>query len=394
MASSANLMGPYRGLSFLEAGFRPFFLAAGLWAAASMGLWTFVMHGNIAYPGAFDPIRWHVHEMLFGYVGAAVAGFLLTAVPSWTGRPPVRGIALVLLLLLWLAGRVAVFYGSVVGPLVSAAIDLAFLAVVAAYVLREVLASGNRRNLPVAGGVVPLAVASASMHAEPIGILADSDLGMRLGIAIVTMLISVIGGRIVPAFTRNWLERQAIAARPAPFGAVDRDALIAGAGALACWVVAPSSDAVAVLAVVAALLHAWRLARWCGLRTGAEPLVWILHLGYAWLPLGFALLAVSHWWPDLPQRAALHAFTAGAMGTMPLAVMTRATLGHTGRPLHAGAGTVIVYLAILLAAVARIVGPLSPDLYIPAIAVGGTAWMLAFGLFVLLYAPALLGPRR
>ncbi|MGE4221474.1 MAG: NnrS family protein, partial [Alphaproteobacteria bacterium] len=352
------------------------------------------MHGNIAYPGAFDPVRWHVHEMLFGYVGAAIAGFLLTAVPNWTGRAPLQGVPLVFLLLLWLAGRVAVFYGAVMGAWVSAAIDLAFLAAVAAYVLREILAGGNRRNLPVAGAVALLAVASAAMHAEPVGLLADSDTGMRLGIAIVTMLISVIGGRIVPAFTRNWLEGRGSAARPAPFGAVDRAALLAGLVALAGWVVAPASGLVAGLALVAAALHAWRLCRWCGLRTGAEPLVWILHIGYAWLPLGFTLLAVSYGWPEFPQRAALHAFTAGAMGTMPLAVMTRATLGHTGRPLHAGAGTVAIYVAILLAAAARIVGPLSPGFYIPAIAFGGTAWMLAFGLFVLLYAPALLGPRR
>lgn len=389
----ASTMKDGAGPAVLDGGFRPFFLAAGLWAIASMALWTFVMHGNIAYHGAFDPIRWHVHEMLFGYVGAVLAGFLLTAVPNWTGCAPLRGWPLGALFLLWLAGRAAVFYAAPLGPLFAAAVDLAFPLLLGAIVLRAVLASGNRRNLPVAGAILLLALATASMHAQPLGLFHD-DIGMRLGIAIVTMLISVVGGRIVPAFTRTWLAGRGIGAQPAAFGLVDRAALSAGFAALAVWTVAPSSLPVAALALLAAALHAVRLARWCGRYTGAEPLVWILHVGYAWLPLGFALLAASHWWPVLPQSAALHAFTAGAMGTMPLAVMTRATLGHTGRPLHAGAGTVAIYLLVLLAAIARILGPLAPELYIPAIAVGGTAWMAAFALFVVLYAPALLRRRR
>ncbi len=386
----------WQGPALLKEGFRPFFLGAAVWAAVSLLLWLAQFQGLLTLPTALPAMTWHVHEMLFGFVGAAVAGFLLTAIPNWTGRMPLQGWPLAGLALAWLAGRGAVATSAWIGALPAAAIDLAFLALMLAVVLREILAGRNWRNLPMAGAVALLLAGNALMHAEAAGWLPGlpAGLGWRLTVAVVLLLIGLVGGRIIPSFTRNWLAKRGAAALPPPFGPLDKVALAATALAGVFWTVWPDSDAMALAMLGAALAQALRLARWRGLATLREPLVWILHLAYAWLPLGLALLGLSRWVWSLTPSLAVHALTAGAIGSITLAVMTRATLGHTGRPLTAGPGTTAIYLAITLAAAARLAAAAVPAQMASLLALSGIAWLAAFGGFALLYGPMLLAPRQ
>ena len=396
MATANASIAPGRagpGPAILRRGFRPFFLAAGVWAAGAVALWLAEITGLLALPSAFDPVTWHAHEMLFGFVSAAIAGFLLTAIPNWTGRLPMRGWRLGVLFVLWCAGRVAVGLSALTGPAFAAVVDLAFLAVLAAVVLREIAGTGNRRNLPIAGIVVVLAGSNLLVHLEALGLAATGSLGLRLGLADVAVLITLVGGRIVPSFTRNWLARRGAPVLPRPFGRLDLLALGSSVVAGLVWALAPGAMAAGVLAILAAAANGARLWGWCGQRTFAEPLVWILHLGYAWLVAGFALLGLAVLFPPLPQTAALHALTAGAMGTMTLAIMTRATLGHTGRALSAGPGTTMIYGLVSVAALARVAAPFAPNGAMELLGLSGVCWVGAFGLFVVLYGPLLAGSR-
>lgn len=386
----------YAGPVVLQQGFRPFFLGAGAWAAGAVALWMAIRGGAIELPSAFDPLTWHSHEMIFGFVAAAVAGFLLTAVPNWTGRLPVRGAWLGLLFALWCAGRLAVGLSAVIGPGLGAAVDLAFPAVLCALILREIAAGRNWRNLPVAGVIAVLGAANLLVHLDVLGLAPTGAAGLRLGIAAMALLITLIGGRIVPSFTGNWLAKRNEAVLPRPFGRLDRIVLAVTALAGLAWTLAPDWPVTGALGLLAGLAHGIRLGRWRGHRTLAEPLVWILHLGYGWLAVGFVLLGIAVLVPGLPETAALHALTAGAMGTMTLAVMTRATLGHTGRALSAGAGTTALYGLVTAAAVLRIVAPLPPLDGLEAIllVLASLCWIGAFGLFVALYGPLLARPTR
>ena len=385
---------PQAGPAILSAGFRPFFLGAALWAAVAVPLWL-AIYGGAPVATELPPLAWHMHEMLFGFAAATVAGFLLTAIPNWTGRLPLQGLPLATLVVLWTAGRIALLLPGWLAPLTVAAIDLSFLALFLLVVLREILAGRNWRNLPMVAALLALLLANLMMHLESAGVVALQGAGGRLGLATLLLLIALVGGRIVPSFTRNWLAKQRPdLALPAPFGVIDGAALAATALALVVWVAAPDSAPTPWLALAAALLLGVRLARWRGAATLREPLLAILHLGYGWLPLGLLLLAGTRLLPFLPEAAALHALAVGAVGTMTLAVMTRASLGHTGRPLTAGVGTTAIYGLITLAALLRIGAPLAAARYGLALELAGAAWSSAFGLFVLLYGPLLLAPRR
>lgn len=372
--------------ALLSAGFRPFFLAAGLWAAIAMLLWVLLLRGVVVLPTAFDPITWHFHELLYGFVAAAIAGFLLTAIPNWTGRMPLQGGPLGVLVLLWLLGRAAVTVSAWTGPAVAALADLAFLVALAAIVGREILAGRNWRNMPMVIALTLLVVANALMHAGAFGDTDMIDAGKRLAIAVILMLISLIGGRIIPSFTANWLRRQEATEMPVAFNRFDKATLALSLLAWAGWVAVDLVPATGALLIAAALAHAVRLLRWRGEATLSEPLLWILHVGYAWIPAGMAMLGLSVWMPEL-ETTAYHALTVGAMGTMILAVMSRATLGHSGRALTAGAGTVAVYLLVQLAAASRVAAPFLDAGYAPALDLAGTAWLAAFVLFVALYLP-------
>ena len=382
----------WRGAALLSAGFRPFFLIAGGWALVALPLWLAVLAGHATLPSAFGPVVWHSHEMLFGFVQAAVAGFLLTAVPNWTGRMPIQGWSLGALAALFLAGRAAVAFSAVIGAETAALIDLAFPAALLAALGREIVVGRNWRNLPMLGALGLLGVANALMHLQAIGWAMTAALGQRLGIAVVLMLIGLVGGRIIPSFTRNWLVKRKVARLPAPADKLDAAALAGSGAALLAWVVAPAWPGVAPLMTLAAGMNLARLVRWRGHLTTPEPLLWILHLGFAWLPVGFALMALG---PVLgiPDSAAVHALAGGAMTTLIVAVSTRATLGHTGRVLTAGRATTAIYVLVTVAAIARVAfGAMGFGMLLLQIA--GAAWTIAFGLFLAIYGPMLLGPRR
>ncbi len=385
---------PHSGPTILSAGFRPFFLLSALWSALAIPLWLAFLAGAATVPTALPAAVWHAHEMVFGFGAAAVAGFLLTAIPNWTGRMPLQGGPLALLVLLWGAGRLAMFASARIGAGGAMLADLAFPVAFLAVIGREILVGRNWRNLPMLAALALLLLGNLLVHLEAVGIAPTAELGNRIGIATLLMLISFVGGRIVPSFTRNWLTKQRPGMPPpASFDNVDRAALAAIVVALAFWVAAPEAPAAPWAELAAGIALALRLARWRGRATMREPLLWVLHLGYGWLAVGFLLLAGNRMIGVLPQTAALHALTVGAIGTMTLAVMTRASLGHTGRPLVAGPGTVTIYGLVTLAAVLRLLAPLGGAEYLLLLVLAGAAWSGAFGLFVLLYAGPLALPR-
>lgn len=381
MTTTTQRARDWQGPALFSFGFRPFFLAASGWAAIAMVLWVAALAGAVDLPTRFDPVTWHVHEFLFGYLGAVIAGFLLTAVPNWTGRLPVVGWPLAVLAVVWLAGRIVVLISANVPPVVTAIVDLAFPVALSIFLLREIVAGKNWRNLIVLVMLAVFTVANAIFHTEA----SFDGFGARMGIGAGVMMISVIGGRIIPSFTRNWLVKRGATQLPTPpMRRFDRMTLASTVAALVAWVVAPTNGVVAGVLAVTGALHLVRLIRWQGHQTIAEPLVLVLHLSYAFVPLGAFALAVSVLQPAiLPVHAALHVWTAGAIGLMTLAVMTRATLGHTGQQLHAGRCTVAIYAALVAAVVLRLVGQLS---------MAGAAWIAAFVIFCLVYGPLLLRP--
>jgi uncharacterized protein involved in response to NO len=379
--------------AFLSLGFRPFFLAAGVWSAAALALWIGMLATGIAAPSRFDPLAWHIHEMLFGFAMAAIAGFLLTAIPNWTGRTPVSGGLLALLAGLWLLGRVACLVSALVPPWLSVSADLSFPVLLVGVVAREIVAGRNWRNLIMIAPVTVLGIANLLMHLEADGVAVPSGLGWRLGVATVIALISVVAGRIVPSFTRNWLAKRHDADLPADHGWMDRVALGVLHSGLFGWAFFPDFRSIGLLLLLGAALNLWRLLRWRGGATAAEPLLLVLHLGYAWLALGAALLGVAMLDTDLPQSAAIHALTAGAVGTMTLAVMTRATRGHTGHALSADRATSLIYGLVTLAAITRVAAAFAAGWTLPLLIVSAGCWIAAFGLFALHYGAMLLLPR-
>jgi uncharacterized protein involved in response to NO len=384
----------HAGPAIFSAGFRPFFLAAAIWAAVALPIWLAAYAGEAAVPTLLPPVVWHAHEMVFGYAAAAVAGFLLTAIPNWTGRMPLQGWPLATLVMLWAAGRLGVAFSAAIGAPAAAAADLCFPLAFLGVVGREILAGRNWRNLPMLGALALLFAANLLVHLAALDIAETAALGNRIGLATLLALISLVGGRIIPSFTRNWLIKMRPAvAPPAAEGPLDLAILVATALALALWAALPEAPASSWAALAAGLALCWRLARWRGFKTLGEPLLLILHLGYAWLAAGLVLLGLDGIVEILPATAALHALTAGAVGTMTLAVMTRASLGHTGRPLSAGPGTKAIYLLVTVAAVLRLLSPLAGDQEMLVLALAGAAWSGAFGFFAILYGGALARPR-
>jgi uncharacterized protein involved in response to NO len=380
----------YAGPALFAYGFRPFFLAAGLWAAFGILLWLPQYMGVLTLPTYFRALDWHIHEMLYGYVAASVAGFLLTAIPNWTGRLPVSGWPLASLAALWLAGRVAILFSARIGALATAVIDVGFLVALAIVAAREIVAGKNWRNLRVLIVLGILIAGNIVFHAE-VMLEGGADYGVRLGIAAVILLLSLIGGRIVPSFTNNWLARNRPGRLPVPFSRFDMVTLAVSACALLGWIAVPANSVAGVLLLMAGILQSVRLARWAGDRTVADRLVLVLHVGYAFVPLGFLLLGLSTVTAVVPASAGIHAWSAGAIGVMTLAVMTRASLGHTGQPLRAGPGTQVVYGAVIVAALARIIAAFDGSFELLELA--GIAWIAGFALFLLLYGPLLVARK-
>jgi uncharacterized protein involved in response to NO len=374
--------------------FRICFLLAAIWAAIAVPIWLLAYSGFFSFPDAYGGLNWHAHELIFGYAAMVVCGFLFTAIPNWTGRLPVNGWPLVGLVLLWVAGRIAMLTADTLGQSVAAIIDVLFLVMVLAAAAREIIAGKNWRNLRVLVLVLWLLLANVLFHAS---VLADhaTDLSLRASVAALIALITLVGGRLAPSFTRNWLVKHNASRLPAPFSRLDAIAIAAAVVALFAWTAAPIGIPTAILAAAAALFLVWRLSRWQGWKTWPEPLLVILHIGYAFVPIGFAFMAAHAARPDLvPESAVIHAWTAGAIGTMTLAVMTRASLGHTGHALTATRGTILIYGAIVAAATLRIIAAFAKDWYVLLLNMSGLAWMTAFLAFALIYGPMLISERR
>ncbi len=380
--------------AFLTYGFRPFFLAAGLWSAVALTMWIVMLEAGATLPSRFDPLAWHVHEMLFGFVMAAIAGFLLTAIPNWTGRLPVSGGPLALLAALWSLGRIASLISATLPPWLAVTADLSFPVVLVGVVAREIIAGRNWRNLPMVAAIIVLGIANLLMHLEAYDIDVPPGLGWRLGLAAVIVLVSVVAGRVIPSFTRNWLAKRQSSNLPAAYGWIDRIALGALQVGLILWTFSPQFRPIGLLLLLAAAINLYRLLLWRGAATIAEPLLLALHVGYAWLVLGIALLGLSTLGVDLPPSVAIHALTAGAIGTMILAMMTRATRGHVGRELSADRITGLIYVLVTLAAITRVAAALATVWTMPLLVVSACFWIAAFGGFVVAYGPMLLLPRR
>ena len=379
------------GLAFLSYGFRPFFLGGALYSGLAIAIWMPVYFGELTLHTALAPLDWHIHEMLFGFLPAVIAGFLLTAIPNWTGRSPVRGHLLLLMVAVWVLGRVAVACSEQIGWRAAMLVDASFLLLAGAVATREVLAARNIRNMRVVALVLLLFGCNIAFHIEAHvqGVAAYSA---RAGVAVVVLLVSVIAGRIVPAFTRIWLMRRPQGAMPVPFSRFDGAAVAFGALALVAWVVRPEGLLTGGLCLVAGLFHFARLVRWAGYRTWANRLLVILHIGYAFVPLGFVLAAMSAS-GLVGVSAAIHAWMAGGAGIMTLAVMSRASLGHSGRPLAASALTQGVYVLVTVAALVRIAAVFVPAWSNGLICLAAACWSLSFLGFALSYAPMFIAVR-
>lgn len=365
--------------AFLSGGFRPFFLAASLFAAVAIALWLPAYFGEITIPTAFAPRDWHVHEMLFGFAPAVVAGFLLTAVPNWTGRLPIKGAPLLVLLAAWLVGRIAVFFSGALPWRLVLALDGLFLAALLAVILREIVAGENWRNLRVALLVGLMLCGNVGFHLEAhvTGAVVYAE---RAGLSAVVLLIVLVGGRIIPSFTRNWLARAKGGRLPKPFGRFDAAAIFATALALAAWTLFPTSQMTGALLSIAGVLQACRLARWAGDRTVADRLIFVLHAAYAFIPTGLLLLSAASF-QLCPQSAGIHALAAGGVGLMTLAVMSRVSLGHSGRKLVASRLVQASFACIWLSAALRVAAAFAPSANMLLHATAAF-WIVGFAIFI------------
>jgi uncharacterized protein involved in response to NO len=375
--------------------FRPFFLGVGVYGLLVVAAWTTIWRGALPAPTWLAPAWWHGHEMLFGVVAGAIAGFLLTAAPVWTGRPALCGRPLMALFGLWALGRLAMIAAGVLPAGLVAAIDLAFLPLVAGVLVSTVWRTGQRQNYGVVVLVGLLALANAAVHAQALGFAGSSaPRALRFTADVVVVLIVVIGGRITPVFTTNALIRLGVAARASSQPWLDRLAVAAVVLLAGVDLVVPRGVASGALAAAAGSAVAARMVGWQTLRTLRDPLVSSLHAGMAWVAMGLLLVAAGDLERTVPPTAGLHALTAGAMGSMILAVMTRVSLGHTGRPLVLPRGAVGSYLLVHTGAAARVLAAFAPGpIQSSLLLLGGLLWAAAFGLFAIVYGSILTRPR-
>ncbi|HEX2842351.1 NnrS family protein [Hyphomicrobium sp.] len=383
-------------------GFRPFFLGAAIHAVLVMTLWiAWIAWATAGWtqdwlPVAGSPYAWHAHEMVFGFAAAAIAGFLLTAVPNWTGALPLSGLPLAVVFVAWLVGRVAMGASALMPYPLAAALDLLFLPTLGGVAARQLFARSTLRNLVFLGLVAGMTVCNGLFHLGNGGYIdVDPLAATRAAMLIVIVMIAIIGGRIIPAFTHNWLNgKRPPLPMPQRIPWLDRSAL----ASLVVFAVFEASGVSGMLlgtvALCAAVANGARLALWRGIATRSEPIVWILHIAYAWIVLALALAALASFGGGVPLPLVSHAFGTGAIGTMILAIMSRASLGHTGRRIVASRAIVVAYHLVTLSAVLRIGGPLlAPEYAAPLLAAAGLAWIGAFLLFAIVYAPILTTPR-
>jgi uncharacterized protein involved in response to NO len=390
MTNTTNKASRIQGLAFFSFGFRPFFLSAAVFAGIALPIWAMILSGADNTDFLYVPREWHVHEMIFGFLPAVIAGFLFTAMPNWTDRPPIKGLPLMMLWALWLAGRLVIAIPWP-PPFVCAIIDVAFLAALATIVWREIAIGKAWDRSPIGVLISLYAIANLLFHVRA---LSDSatDLPERMALSVIIMLLALIGGRVIPSFTLEYLSGRGMPQQPPSFSPVDGASILLAAIAAIAWTVQPEAMVTGWLLVVAGLMNFIRLLRWYGWLAWREPLVLILHVGYGWLAMSLLILGAAILEVGLHQEDAVHVLTTGAVGSMTLAIMTRASLGHTGRPRHAGPMTVMIYSLVNVGAMLRVIGP-SMDL--PTSLVLGLSAMIWSGgylLFAVVYGPFLLRP--
>ncbi|QDG79345.1 NnrS family protein [Labrenzia sp. PHM005] len=383
------------------AGFRFFFLFAGLYAVFAMVAWVFWL-GVHAAGGAFlalpintAPHLWHAHEMMFGYTVAVMAGFFVTAVPNWTGSNEAGPAFVMIAGLVWLSGRIAVGMSSVLDPLLVAAIDLAFVPVLSIAIFGRLAQLSQLRNVIFLFLLAALFIGNLFMHLEWLGWAGgNTEAGVRLGIFASAAMIAIIGGRVVPAFTRNALNRAGHTGKlPASHKWLDRVGILSALLAvLACLPFVPE-QVLGLICLVAGGVNLARLFGWVGLKTLNNPILWVLHVAYLLLGAGYIVYGSSILFAVLPETAALHLLAVGAVGCMTMAMMTRASLGHSGRPLIAPAPISIAYVLIIAGALVRTFGTQFVEYYTVMFLSGGL-WIAAFSLYLGVYFPILTTPRK
>jgi len=371
-------------------GFRPFFLLAGIFAVALITVWVFTFMGSLALPTYYGQVVWHSHEMIFGYTVAVIAGFLLTAVRNWTNLSTPSGAVLAAMAGLWLLGRIVPFFPAVVPAWLIALIDLLFLPALTVGIGLPLIRSGQKRNLFFLLILAALLAANLLVHLQLLGIAQNvGRRGTLLGLNLIILIIVIMGGRVIPFFTERALQGVA----PKRWPAIEYLA----PGSVVVYLLAdlalPDSTLAGWLAGFAAVINGIRLAGWYTNRYWTVPLLWVLHLGYMWVVVGFGLKAVAAF-GVVPGQFTLHAFTVGAIGVLTLGMMARVSLGHTGRPLKAAPSITVAFALLNLAAIVRGLLPLLfPQLLIEFVLVSGALWGAAFLIFLFIYASILLWPR-
>ena len=387
---------PVGRFALFNYGFRPFFFLAGLFGALSVPIWVGLFAGHMNYPLVAGPSIWHGHEMIFGFTAAALAGFFLTVVPNWTKVKAQKGPILIVLSALWLIGRLA-YWGQAQLPYVWVmALDLLFLAALLAVVIRPLSDRQHRRQFVFIPILVVALIANLMTHLGVMGVdLFGIDLahqGLILGVDVMLVLITVMGGRVTPSFTSSYLGQinPGIKVRQNP--QIDRAVFWLTWGVLVFDQVLPQTVWTGVVTLLAAAAHILRISGWQGWRTLGNPILWILHLGYVWLILSLILMALADFgWVSMTD--ALHAFTIGGIGTFVLGIMSRASLGHTGRSVRAAPLTVVAYVLVTLAGVLRVVVMIFDVATMELVMASGVAWSLAFVCFSIVYVPILIRPR-
>ncbi|MDH5669474.1 MAG: NnrS family protein [Nitrospira sp.] len=390
MSNVVNEEARYRGPALFSMGFRPFFLSAALFAGVAIPVWIMMLAGVGTEQLLYPPRVWHIHEMVFGFLPAVIMGFMLTAIPNWTDRPPIRGIELAGLWSLWLAGRLAIAVPGVASS-VAAIVDCAFLIAAAGLIWREIAAVKSWRHAPMGVLVSLYALGNILFHVMT---LSDqvADLSPRIGLGVILVLLTIIGGRVVPNFTEEFFEVRGRPERPAEFAPYDKASIVLVVVSVITWMVQPWGMVTGCLFLLAGVVNAGRLIRWRGWHTWPEPLVLVLHVGYAWVAAALLLFGGSLLGVGLAPADALHALTTGAIGVMTLGVMTRASLGHTGRERHAGPLTVTIYLLAFLGALVRVFGPATGLTNHLVMGLAAVSWSGAYLLFAFSYGPILLRP--
>ena len=391
---NSSLDGMPKTHPFMSYAFRPFFLLNGFFAVVVISIWLMALHGTGPASVPATMLYWHGHEMVVGFAMAAMAGFVLTAVATWTDRPPLQGKLLGVLVFSWLLGRLAMMAATRLPYWLVASADTIFPFLLFLLVAREVVGGRSRRNYPVVGITLVLAVLNLLYHLGTLRILPGMDrLALYFLIHLILLMITVIAGRIIPNFTANWLRARGHERLPENHPLTDGITVVATIATGVSVSLTPFGPVTGILAMVAALSHAVRLARWRGLATTSEPLLFVLHVAYLWLPVGFALTALAAFGLVFPPSAALHALTMGAIGNMILAVTSRVALAHTERSLHAPRLIVLSYAILNAAVVARVLSPLNPGLTIEMIDLSALGWIVTFAIFTAVYWPVLTRPR-